>query len=61
MFSSAGPICTTFTDDNLQRTYGGRLTVLTQAAEALLGQGRAVEEPPADRREAGSGRTGRGD
>jgi manganese/zinc/iron transport system ATP- binding protein len=42
---AAGPIATTFTDDNLQRTYGGRLTVLTQAAEALLGR-RAAEPPP---------------
>ena len=33
---AAGPVSTTFTADNLQRTYGGRLTVLTQAAEALL-------------------------
>jgi manganese/zinc/iron transport system ATP- binding protein len=33
---AAGPVATTFTDKNLQRTYGGRLTVLTQAAEALL-------------------------
>ncbi len=31
-----GPVETTFTSENLQRTYGGRLTVLTQAAEALL-------------------------
>lgn len=38
---AAGPIATTFTDENLQRTYGGRLTVLAQAAEALLGQSRA--------------------
>lgn len=36
---AAGPIAETFTDENLQRTYGGRLTVLTQATEALLGQG----------------------
>lgn len=38
-----GPVATTFTDENLQRTYGGRLTVLTQAAEALLGQRRRDE------------------
>ncbi|NJN64005.1 MAG: metal ABC transporter ATP-binding protein [Acidobacteria bacterium] len=31
-----GPIAETFTTENLQRTYGGRLTVLTQAAETLL-------------------------
>ncbi|MCP3982318.1 MAG: metal ABC transporter ATP-binding protein [bacterium] len=33
---AAGPVETTFTTENLQRTYGGKLTVLTQAAEALL-------------------------
>ncbi|HSG39352.1 MAG TPA: metal ABC transporter ATP-binding protein [Thermoanaerobaculia bacterium] len=33
---AAGPVATTFTAENLQRTYGGRLTVLTQAPEALL-------------------------
>ncbi len=31
-----GPIAETFTRENLQRTYGGKLTVLTQAAESLL-------------------------
>ncbi len=35
---AAGPVTTTFTAENLQRTYGGRLTVLTQATEALLQQ-----------------------
>jgi manganese/zinc/iron transport system ATP- binding protein len=33
---AAGPIATTFTPEHLQRTYGGRLTVLSQAAEALF-------------------------
>jgi manganese/zinc/iron transport system ATP- binding protein len=33
---AAGPIETTFNAENLQRTYGGRLTVLTQATEDLL-------------------------
>jgi manganese/zinc/iron transport system ATP- binding protein len=33
---AAGPIETTFNTENLQRTYGGRLTVLTQAAEDYL-------------------------
>ncbi|MEW6745381.1 MAG: metal ABC transporter ATP-binding protein [Planctomycetota bacterium] len=33
---AAGEIATTFTDENLQRTYGGRLTVLARAAEALF-------------------------
>jgi len=36
---AAGPVASTFTAKNLQRTYGGRLTVLTQAAEALLEPG----------------------
>jgi len=39
---AAGPVTTTFTAENLQRTYGGRLTVLTQATEALL-QKRPIE------------------
>ena len=33
---AAGPVDEVFTDENLQRTYGGRLTALAQAAEALL-------------------------
>jgi manganese/zinc/iron transport system ATP- binding protein len=40
---AAGPIATTFNADTLQRTYGGKLTVLTQATEALL-QKRSLEE-----------------
>ncbi len=32
---ASGPVSEIFTDENLQRTYGGRLTVLSQAAEAL--------------------------
>jgi manganese/zinc/iron transport system ATP- binding protein len=39
---AAGPVETTFTKENLNRTYGGRLTALTHAAEALL-------RPPAAR------------
>lgn len=35
---AAGPVETTFTPENLHRTYGGRLTVLTQAADALFAQ-----------------------
>ena len=31
-----GPVDEVFTTENLQRTYGGRLTVLTQATEALM-------------------------
>jgi manganese/zinc/iron transport system ATP- binding protein len=33
---ASGAVTDTFTTENLQRTYGGRLTVLTQAAETLL-------------------------
>jgi manganese/zinc/iron transport system ATP- binding protein len=33
---AAGPVATTFVPEHLQRTYGGRLTVLTQATQALL-------------------------
>ena len=32
---AAGPVGTVFTQTNLQRTYGGRLTLLDEAAEAL--------------------------
>lgn len=32
---ATGPIDTTFTNENLQKTYGGRLTILDQAAEAV--------------------------
>jgi manganese/zinc/iron transport system ATP- binding protein len=39
---ASGPISTTFNADTLQRTYGGKLTVLTQATEALL-QKRSLE------------------
>ena len=35
---ASGSMETTFNDRNLQQTYGGRLTALTQAAEALLEQ-----------------------
>ncbi len=45
---AAGPVATTFTAENLQRTYGGRLTVLTQATEALL-KDRAADREPAGR------------
>lgn len=33
---ASGPVESTFNTENLQRTYGGKLTVLTQAAEALF-------------------------
>ena len=32
---AAGPTGEVFTDENLQKTYGGRLTVLSQAAQAM--------------------------
>ncbi len=32
---ACGPVDTTFTNDNLQQTYGGRLTILDEAAEAM--------------------------
>lgn len=31
-----GPVAETFTNENLHKTYGGRLTLLSQAAEALM-------------------------
>ncbi len=38
---ASGPISETFNNENLQRTYGGRLTVLTQATEAIMEAGAA--------------------
>jgi manganese/zinc/iron transport system ATP- binding protein len=35
---AAGPVASTFTGENLQKTYGGRLTLLSQAARAFLEQ-----------------------
>jgi manganese/zinc/iron transport system ATP- binding protein len=32
---AAGPMETTFTHENLQKTYGGRLTLMEEAAEAV--------------------------
>lgn len=37
-----GPTRAVFTEENLARTYGGRLTLLSEAAEALAREGRAV-------------------
>lgn len=37
---AAGPTESTFTDDNLRATYGGRLTLLDQAGDMLAGRGR---------------------
>lgn len=36
---ASGPMETTFTTENLQRTYGGRLTVLDEVAEAMRRRG----------------------
>jgi manganese/zinc/iron transport system ATP- binding protein len=36
---ACGPVDTTFTTENLQKTYGGRLTILDQAAEAVRQRG----------------------
>lgn len=36
---AAGPVETTFTEANLQRTYGGRLTLLSAAADAMAREG----------------------
>jgi manganese/zinc/iron transport system ATP- binding protein len=38
---AAGPVATTFTRENLHRTYGGRLTLLEDAAAAVARAGRA--------------------
>ena len=32
---AAGPVAQVFTNDNLHKTYGGRLTILVEAAEAM--------------------------
>jgi len=37
---AAGPTAQVFTDENLQKTYGGRLTLLDKAADAVAGAGR---------------------
>jgi manganese/zinc/iron transport system ATP- binding protein len=47
---AAGPVESTFTERNLQLTYGGRLTALSKAAHALLAQGAADIRPRDDRR-----------
>jgi manganese/zinc/iron transport system ATP- binding protein len=43
---ASGPIASTFTHENLQRTYGGRLTLLTRAAEALYAGQSPGGHPP---------------
>jgi manganese/zinc/iron transport system ATP- binding protein len=50
---AAGPVEEVFTTENLNRTYGGQLTVLTQATEALL---RARAADPALQQQRGSKR-----
>jgi manganese/zinc/iron transport system ATP- binding protein len=37
---ACGDVATTFTTENLQKTYGGRLTLLDEAAEAMRKQER---------------------
>ncbi len=39
---AAGPTDEVFTSENLQKTYGGRLTLLDEAAQALAGGGRRM-------------------
>jgi manganese/zinc/iron transport system ATP- binding protein len=36
---AAGPVDSTFTRDNLQKTYGGRLTILDEAVESVRRSG----------------------
>ena len=43
---ASGPIDQVFTSDNLHRTYGGRLTILDQAAEAIRRQESGEEVEP---------------
>jgi manganese/zinc/iron transport system ATP- binding protein len=38
---AAGPTKEVFTTENLQKTYGGKLTLLDQASEALRREGRS--------------------
>ena len=38
---AAGSVASTFTNENLQKTYGGRLTLLSEAAEAMARAGGA--------------------
>ncbi|MDP7111212.1 MAG: metal ABC transporter ATP-binding protein [Myxococcota bacterium] len=46
---ASGPIETTFNDENLHRTYGGRLTALTRAAEAVLADRQTLDAGPGKR------------
>ena len=43
---AAGPMESTFSDRNLQRTYGGRLAALSQATEALMDERMTLEGDP---------------
>ena len=42
---ASGPVEATLTPETVQQAYGGRATVLTQAAEALLGQSGGAQDP----------------
>jgi manganese/zinc/iron transport system ATP- binding protein len=42
---AAGPVQSIFTPENLQKTYGGRLTILDRVSEAIrTGQQRATQD-----------------
>lgn len=45
---AAGPTETTFTEENIRKTYGGRLTILSQAAHALAQPAGSVQGKGAD-------------
>jgi manganese/zinc/iron transport system ATP- binding protein len=47
---AAGPVNEVFTNDNLRRTYGGRLTLLSEAAEAVARAARRASGPVAHAR-----------
>ena len=41
---AAGPVSEVFNKDNLQKTYGGRLTLLSEAAEAVARTASGIPE-----------------
>ena len=55
---ASGPMTEAFTDENLQQTYGGRLTLLSQAAEALLARGGPAHSVPDDEAHSSDGSEG---
>ncbi len=59
---AAGPTGETFTEENLRATYGGRLTLLERAGDALAGRGGGAGTPaPTSARLAGHDRPTEGD